>query len=142
MSSSSSHGLMFFSYQLLRDLANGWLVLAVVAQEYIKDFRFGVFCVHRESILSGEISVEDKPTSLTASIEPSLPFNCRKLEQECPRRPRADELGTGRSARPFNETQNLDFAPATKSALELAGSTPIVHQVSTYARNKRRLVRT
>jgi hypothetical protein len=37
--------------QLPRDLANGGLVLAVVAQEDIKDFHFGVLCVHTKAIL-------------------------------------------------------------------------------------------
>ena len=40
-----------FLDQLLRDLADGWLVLAIVAQEDIKDFRFGVLSVHTEAIL-------------------------------------------------------------------------------------------
>ena len=41
ISSSSSHALIFFSANFLRDLADGWLVLAVVAQEDIKDFHLG-----------------------------------------------------------------------------------------------------
>jgi len=40
-----------FLDQLLRDLADGRLVVTVVAQEYIKDFRFGVLSVHTEAIL-------------------------------------------------------------------------------------------
>ena len=40
--------------QLLRDLTDGWLVLAVVAQEDIKDFRFGALCVHTGAILWGK----------------------------------------------------------------------------------------
>jgi hypothetical protein len=44
-------GLYVFLGQLLRDLTDGWLVLAVVAQEDIKDFRFGVLSVHTEAIV-------------------------------------------------------------------------------------------
>ena len=40
-----------FADQPPTDLADGWLVLAVVAHEHIKDFRFGIMCVHKEAIL-------------------------------------------------------------------------------------------
>jgi hypothetical protein len=43
-------GLDAFLDQLLPDLANGGLVLAVVAQEDIKDFRFGLLCVHKAGL--------------------------------------------------------------------------------------------
>jgi hypothetical protein len=46
-----------FLDQLLTDSANGWLVLAVVAQEDIKDFRFGHLCAHPEAILYGQHEV-------------------------------------------------------------------------------------
>ena len=42
-----------FLDQLLRDLANGWLVLAVVAQEDIKDLGLGVLPVHANTVLYG-----------------------------------------------------------------------------------------
>ncbi len=40
-----------FADQRPTDLTNGWLVLAIVAQKHIKDFRFGVLSVHTEAIL-------------------------------------------------------------------------------------------
>ena len=39
-----------FLSQLPRDLANSWLVLAVVAQEDVKDFALGVLGVHTEPL--------------------------------------------------------------------------------------------
>src|SRR6516225_743564 len=39
-----------FLDQLLRYFADGWLVLAVVAQEDIKDFSFGVLLAHQRTI--------------------------------------------------------------------------------------------
>ena len=41
-----------FLDQLLRDLANGWLVLAVVAQEDIKDLGLGVLPVHAIAVFN------------------------------------------------------------------------------------------
>ena len=43
-----------FLDQLLRDLANSWLVLAVVAQEDIKDLGLGVSPVHANGVLYGK----------------------------------------------------------------------------------------
>ena len=37
-----------FLDQHLSDLADGWLVLIIVAQKHIKDFRFGVLSIHTE----------------------------------------------------------------------------------------------
>ena len=44
-------GLHAFPDQPLRDLANGWLILAIVAHEDIKGFGFGDFRVHTDDIL-------------------------------------------------------------------------------------------
>jgi len=40
-----------FPNQLLRDLADGWFVLAIVAHKDIKDLRSGVLSAHTEAIL-------------------------------------------------------------------------------------------
>jgi len=45
--------------QLLRDLPDCWLVLAVVAQEDIKDLGFGVLYIHTEPLLGSIIGKLD-----------------------------------------------------------------------------------
>jgi hypothetical protein len=43
-----------FLDELSRDLANSWLVLAVVAQEDIKDLGLGVLPAHANAVSSGK----------------------------------------------------------------------------------------
>src|SRR5271165_7015025 len=53
----------FFLGKFLRNIADGWLILAIVTQEYIKDYRFGVLCIHSKHNSIGETCAEDNASS-------------------------------------------------------------------------------
>jgi hypothetical protein len=65
--------------QLLGDLTDGWLILAAVTQEYVKNFRLGVLSIHPEAILFGPSIVVPPAAIASRSVRTSSRRLLRRL---------------------------------------------------------------